>query len=555
MSSLASLFASRRASAALTAIIVAATVALVWIGYRAVAEWERAASRVAGRRAEAAVDLVISALSRDMLGAQQALAATERDGFFMARPVDLLHPIASILARYPYAEAFFSWTPPATDPVLFYSRAERRPTWLTAYDREMTFPVIVAREPSLAAQLTARVGRDAQQGRRFSIFDTTIHGRPAQVVALVSYADPLHQQPAAVLGFVVDMDWVMSNYFRSLIRQVARIEGGSGLELTLFDERGTAIFGRAAGGPAATTARRTFTMGFFEPMAVSVDPPDDLTRRSWTAEIRADRDPTLEAAERGARRTLLVSAVMAVVLTGALMLAWQAGRATAALAEMRSDFVSAVTHELKTPIANLRALSETIASDRSTIEMSREYSKMGVREAVRLTRLVDNLLAYARITDAASAYDFDRVELPAIVERTVREFSANLTHGGFAVEIDLPEKLPPVRADATALNLMLNNLVDNAIRYSTDRRSLRLAATATDTAVTLTITDQGAGIPPEEIPRVTRKFSRGRQSAAGGSGLGLAIVDRIVHDHGGSLAIESRVGAGTSVAITLPVAA
>ena len=169
---------------------------------------------------------------------------------------------------------------------------------------------------------------------------------------------------------------------------------------------------------------------------------------------------------------------MAAVLTGALVLAWQAGRANAALAEMRSDFVSAVTHELKTPIANLRALNETIASERSTMEMSREYSQMGIREAVRLSRLVDNLLAYARITDVASAYDFEPVDIPAIVERSVREFSANLTHGGFSVDVDLPDGLPAVRADATALSLMLNNVVDNAIRYSQERRRIRISASS-----------------------------------------------------------------------------
>jgi two-component system phosphate regulon sensor histidine kinase PhoR len=188
------------------------------------------------------------------------------------------------------------------------------------------------------------------------------------------------------------------------------------------------------------------------------------------------------------------------------------------------------------------------------MELSREYSQMGVREAVRLSRLVDNLLAYARITDVASAYDFEPVEIPAVVERSVREFSANLTHGGFSVDIDLPEKLPAVRADATALNLMLNNLMDNAIRYSSERRHLRISATTDRRTVTLVVADQGQGIAAEDIPRVTRRFARGRGSAAGGSGLGLAIVDRVVHDHGGTLRIDSVVGQGTSVAITLPVA-
>jgi signal transduction histidine kinase len=550
--------ARRRFIGPLAVVIVVATGALVWTGFSAVSEWERAATNVASRRAESAVNLLVSALLRDMRGAQQrVLAAVERETLPDGKAVDLLHPIASGFARYPYADAFFSWrASPTPDTVVFYARAERRPAWLAAYDGQKAFPVVVGNDPRLAKSLIARISKDAAQGRRFSIFDTTVGGTAAQVVALISYADPLHERPAAVLGFIVDLAWTRAHYFREIASQIADIEGdGVGLRMTLLDEAGRPVVGDAgAAVDSNVTAKQVLPVGFFDPATVTTGRPSDLALRTWTAAVRADADPTLAAAERGATRTFWVSMMMAAVLTGALLLAWQAGRANAALADMRADFVSAVTHELKTPIANLRALNETIASERSTMELSREYSQMGVREAVRLSRLVDNLLAYARITDVASAYDFEPVEIPAVVERSVREFSANLTHGGFSVDIDLPEKLPAVRADATALNLMLNNLMDNAIRYSSERRHLRISATTDRRTVTLVVADQGQGIAAEDIPRVTRRFARGRGSAAGGSGLGLAIVDRVVHDHGGTLRIDSVVGQGTSVAITLPVA-
>jgi signal transduction histidine kinase len=100
---------------------------------------------------------------------------------------------------------------------------------------------------------------------------------------------------------------------------------------------------------------------------------------------------------------------------------------------------------------------------------------------------------------------------------------------------------------------MLNNLVDNAIRYSKDTRHLTIAARQRGANVILEVRDKGIGIPESEIGRVTRKFFRGRTSIAGGSGLGLAIVDRIVADHSGSLEIQSGVGTGTTVRVTLPV--
>jgi signal transduction histidine kinase len=117
----------------------------------------------------------------------------------------------------------------------------------------------------------------------------------------------------------------------------------------------------------------------------------------------------------------------------------------------------------------------------------------------------------------------------------------------------MPDGLPLVKADPTALNLMLNNLIDNAIRYANERHHLTIAARAQPGWVTLEVTDKGMGIPAQDIERVTRKFWRGPESHAGGSGLGLAIVDRIVADHGGKLEIRSAVGVGTSVIVTLPV--
>jgi len=551
-----SLFARRRLSdwLALAAFLPAA--ALLWLGYRAVVEWEHAAAMVARERAGAAVDLLVGALARDMRGGQLlVLSSADRDGFITGSDADLLHPIGSALARYPYPEAFFSWRDaPARTPVIFYSRADRRPSWLAPSESRRSFPLVVGSDPDIAVRLVARIMKDGAQGRRDSVFDLDVAGSTYQVVAIVSYADALHAKPVAILGFMVNLPWARENYFKDLVGQVARIEGnGRDLRFTVLDERGNPVAGSITDATSALAARRVFPMAFFDPLVVAIDPPQDLQVTSWTAIVTAEGDITLAATERGARRTLYVAGGMALALTVGLVLSVQAGRASARLADMRSDFVSAVTHELKTPIANMRAISETLASPRSTLEMSREYGRMGIREAMRLTRLVDNLLAYARITDVADAYCFEPVALETIVDRSLQEFAPLLTDGGFELHVDLPEELPRVRADRTALGLMLNNLVDNAIRYSKDRRSLTIVARQRGASVILEVRDQGIGIPEGEIGRVTRKFFRGRNAIAGGSGLGLAIVDRIVADHSGSLEIQSVVGTGTTVVVTLPV--
>jgi signal transduction histidine kinase len=549
----------RRFGVWLAAAICLSAAMLVWIGYRAVVEWEHAAALVATRRAEAAADVLTAALAKDMRGVQQVvLASTDRDGITEETDIDLLHPIASAFARYPYPETFFAWhvSPSVPPRVVFFARADRRPAWVSFELREKPFPVVVGAEPGVAARLVERIGRDIALCRRFSVFDIDIAGSPSQVVAVISYADARRERAAAVMGFTVNIDWVRRFYLSDLTAQVNHLESDGGdLTLMIFDDHDQAVVGEGAlsdiRGPLA---RRKFQLSFFDPLGITLDPPADLARPTYTAVALARDDPGVLAAENGARRTLAMAAVMALALGVALLLSVRAARASAQLAEMRSEFVSTVTHELKTPIANIRALNETLAAGRGTAEMSREYAQLATSEAKRLSRLIDNLLAYAQMTDVSEAYAFEAIPLDAAVEDALKDFRARLTQAGVEVQTTIPVDLPAVRADPIALGLLLNNLIDNAIRYAGDRRRITISARRSGERVALEVADQGIGIPADEIPRVTRKFFRGRGTTSSGSGLGLAIVDRIVADHGGSLEIQSQVGVGTSVIVTLSAA-
>ncbi len=530
---------------------------LVLIGYRAVIEWRHAAALVASRRATSAVELLISALAHDMRGAHTTvLVNAERDNLAAGSPANLLHPIAGAFTRYPYAEAFFSWRNQPDQDVVFYSRVDRRPAWLTGTATTAPYPVATGSDRIVGRLLLQRLTDDMHQGRRFSAFTTAIGGHDYQVAAEISYADSTREQPTGLIGYVVNLAWVREHYFSDLVAQVARIEGSDrSVAFSIADDAGRAVVGtpveHAGDVPEAS---RSFQLAFFEPAAVAVDPPPDLTQVWWTAVATASGDPTLAAAESGARRTLAIAGVMSLMLAGAVIVAMRVARTNSDLAIMRADFVSAVTHELKTPLANLRAINETLASGRSTPEMVREYAHMGIGEATRLTRLVDNLLAYSRVTDVADVYSFEPVSLAEAVQRSLQEFTVALTRDGFAVHVDVSDELPNVYADANALGLLLNNLIDNAIRYSKEIRELTIAASANDGAVTLEVSDRGVGIPADQLENVTRKFFRGRGAVSGGSGLGLAIVDRIVSDHDGTLAIRSQEGQGTTVSVTMPAA-
>jgi signal transduction histidine kinase len=270
-----------------------------------------------------------------------------------------------------------------------------------------------------------------------------------------------------------------------------------------------------------------------------------------------DDDRLLSGAIAGTHRTMVFAGLAAVSLLVGLVLTVRASRASAQLAAMRSEFVSTVTHELKTPIAGIRLLGETLV--RSKIAESgpfREYPRSVVRESKRLMRLVENLLAYARVTDLAAVYQFEAINLRPIVEGVVRTFRVQLGDGGFDVRVEIAADVPRLRGDRTALTLALDNLLDNAIRYSGSARVIRLrAGRHTPGKVWLEVVDQGIGISAEDLQYVTRRFFRGSNAGSGGSGLGLAIVDRIVADHGGTLTFVSEPGAGTTVRLVMPAGA
>jgi signal transduction histidine kinase len=535
-----------------TALLLAVT-AVVVVSYRAVVEWQRSAATLATQRADATVDLLMTALLQDMRAVQVTVLSDQRPDVTAGSSTDTYDLIASAFGRYPYPEAFFTWTNDHSTDTLFYIRSDRYPAWLVKSAGSTLFPVSTVSDPGMGRQLLERIQVDARLGRRYSTFDSTLGACRCQVIALLSYGDVFRQHLRAAFGFVVDLAWVRQHYFPDLAAQVTRIGGGAtGLQLVIRDGQRKTVAGPAEAA-ALEPEGRGFPLLFFDPRLVALDWPTDLDRDIWTVHAKVSGDPAVAAANLSARRTLIVATLMAVVAIGAVVAILHSARASAELARIRSEFVSTVTHELKTPLATIQAISETFASGRGvTPELSKQYGHFSVHEAKRLRRLIDNLLAYARITDVADVYSFEALDPHFIVEQTLRDFGSQLEYSGFAVHVEVPADLPRIRADRRAIGLALGNIVDNAIRYSTDHRYLGVHGHAGGHGVVLRICDRGVGIPADDIPLVTRKFFTGNRADRSGSGLGLAIVERIVTDHGGSLSIQSGVGTGTTVTLDLP---
>jgi signal transduction histidine kinase len=542
----------------LVAGVATSIMATSWLGYRAVHGWRESASLLAEQRAADWADRLAAVLGRDMHGVQATvLASAQWNQFMLDPPYDVRILAASAFARYPYPESFFAWRgTPTPETVVFLDRSDRRPPWMPGPQGLDPFPVVVEYEPSVARMLLVRIERDAMEGRRFSIFEMNVAGARYQVVACLLYRDALRERAEGAFGFTVNLGWVREHYFPDVARQVARMGGsGSTMPLSVLDGRGRQVAGPADRVLPEPVRRREFPLAFFDPQLITPHPGDDLPHEMWVAAAAGGGDPVLGDAIRGGNRTLVLAAVAAGVFALGLIMTARATRTRARLAHLRSEFVAAVTHELKTPIAAIRAAGDTMARGRvSTPEALRDYVQLVVQESKRLARLVDNLLAYSRITDVTEAYEFTALDLSSLVREVLAGFRTLLDSAGFAVHVDVPPSVPPAYGDRTAILLLLDNLIDNAIRYSPTERWLQIRAGTDPSGVTLEVSDHGMGITHAELPHVTRKFFRGRRSASGGSGLGLAIATRIVRDHGGTIRIESEVGAGTIVRVTLRVA-
>lgn len=547
---------SRHSSLVSTALVTGlllSVVLLAWLGLRVSREWQASAALLVQRRAEEAVSLFVMAVTRDMRAVQTEVLSNSAWQRSRSTPQDVTMVVASAFARYPYPEFFLAIDAEAPARLVFM-RENRLPAWAERRDVAARFPVrVVAAPPSLEPMLR-RIDGDAATGRAWSVFQMPLDGRAYQVVARLEYADPTAQHFTAAYGFAVDLDWARTRYFPELTAQMQRLSGvDTGLDLAIVDDRGAAV---AATQPLpfdGHVSERPFPVLFMDPREVVLTPPGSLPDVRWKVLASAAADTALSGAIAGARWTSLLAATAAVMLVVGLALSVRALRASSRLAEMRAEFMTAITHDLKTPIASIRALAQNLATGRvSNGAHQREYGQLIDSEARRLARLVDNVLAHARITDLAEAYAFEDVDAGTLLHDAASRLGQAAEQAKVTLCVDVPADLPLVRADPRAMALVIDNLLDNAIRYSGHARTIRLSATRTGRVVTLTVTDDGAGIPSDDLPQVLRRGVRRHDAPPGGSGLGLAIVQRIVAGHSGRFTLDSVEGAGTTASVDVP---
>jgi signal transduction histidine kinase len=250
---------------------------------------------------------------------------------------------------------------------------------------------------------------------------------------------------------------------------------------------------------------------------------------------------------------------MGLSIAGILAAGWfvvRTVRRELKVAKLQSDFLSNVTHELKTPLTSIRMFVETLLDGRVTDEGERkECLSVISREADRLTGLIQRVLDLARLERKRDAgLSIEETDLETLIDDTAEIFRLRMGDSDASLEVEPPEEPASVRLDPGAIQELILNLLSNSLKYG--GRHIRLRAAARDGVAVIEVEDDGIGISEEDQKRVFEKFYRADDTLARqveGSGLGLALVREIVRAHGGRVRVESKKGAGSRFEVTLPV--
>lgn len=357
-------------------------------------------------------------------------------------------------------------------------------------------------------------------------------------------------------------------------RRVLRQEGGPVFAVWAGGPERPALWLAASGDlerswrPLWTSARLAVSVSdtegqrlFGEPQAGGMTSGISLTPGETRLPFILSVASVAEANEGGdyTRRAVLISglAVAFILMLAAAYGLYRATTRELGLARQQSDFVSAVSHEFRTPLTSMRHLTDLLVSrgGATSDERKAQYYEMLARETERLQRMVETLLSFGRIEEGAYAWRLEPVDAAELARSSVEEFRREPLASGRQVLCAVEEGLPPIRADRDALSRALWNLLENAAKYSEPGSPIRVFARRQGDAVLLAVGDEGVGIPPEERDHIFQKFVRGgnaKRAGIRGVGIGLALVRRIVEAHGGSVRLDSELGRGSTFTLVLP---
>ena len=278
----------------------------------------------------------------------------------------------------------------------------------------------------------------------------------------------------------------------------------------------------------------------------------------WILQIAPRSFSEIESEIAGQRRlTLFLITLSMLLVASSVVVIYFAGRRERQLVRLKEDFISNVSHELKTPLSLIRMFSEILVSKKVRDDTARqEYYGIIHKESGRMDRLIANLLDFASLEQGRREDRFEMTNVSMLVSEGLSAYRHQIESQGFEVQCLLDPETPEILADSKALTMAFFNLLDNALKYSGGGKHITISVGRSDGHIELAVTDRGVGIAPGEQERIFEKFYRGNSAQVQlirGSGIGLSITKHVAQMHRGRVLIESEPGKGSKFTLRIPL--
>jgi signal transduction histidine kinase len=476
-------------------------------------------------------------------------------------PMDLafIEPVFNdALTESPFVESFYVWT----------ERGPRANQWLVFDQASKNFPngAIEQRfreDKAVGDKLLTRIRELLATRRAIVAFTETINGRPHYVQAQLRFESPARERMTSVVAFAVDAEKLRHVYVPAIMRDwLATVQQPSGfpsLQAEILDEDGEHIYASAEEPLEhyVPVDERSFAIIFFDKELLEFAAPYEEHREIWGLRTSYGPQPIPEIVSASTRPQIALMIVMLVAMGLGVFLVAGAAAREVRLAELKSNFVASVSHDLKTPLALIQLFAETLELGRvRTPDRALEYYRIINGESKKLTRLIENMLDFSRMEAGLRPYRMEPADLSESVHKVLARMATQFAQGNFTVTPKIEPDLPRIMADEGAAEQAIENLLANAMKYSGDARNIEIAAKRANGHIVISVTDHGIGISRREQGRIFRKFYRVQQELGGGpqgTGLGLAIVDHTMRGHGGFVVVHSEPNSGSTFSLHFPI--
>jgi signal transduction histidine kinase len=387
------------------------------------------------------------------------------------------------------------------------------------------------------------------EGRRVYITDHwEVRGDKMQYQSLVLFlprgSTPEHP---ALAGFVYDVDYLKQKFFPQALNEILPEQNQGDAS---HPQKAIMVRTEKDQYPLAAST-------YWDGGSAEVERPFESVFPGLILGIKLRGTTIANISDRIMRTSFLILGALSLLMGAGMILTYRNVTRELALAKLKSDFVSNVSHELRTPLALIRLYAETLELGRiSSSGKQQEYYEIIRKESERLTSLINNILDFSRIESGKKEYSFRETNVADLVRSTLESYRFEIEQNGFQMEEKIDNDVPPLWVDREAIARSLLNLVNNAVKYSSNEKYLGIRLYRHTSGVNLEVVDHGIGIPAKEHLKIFEKFYRVGDPLVHntkGSGLGLSLVRHIVQAHGGEVAVESAPGKGSKFIITLPL--